>query len=101
MPLFLTDSEKTTLGPFINSPFINYNKSKELCEKHAKSRLHLLANERAYTFKSTYNNPERSIDSLVQDANSRHFKFNSKVLPIIVETVITCARQRIALQGHH
>ena len=31
--LFLTDIEKSALGPFINSPFINYNKSKELCEK--------------------------------------------------------------------
>ena len=33
--LFLLESEKATLGPFVNSPFINYNKSKELCEKHA------------------------------------------------------------------
>lgn len=56
--LFVFESEKATLGPFVNSPFINYNKSKEVCEKHAKSRLHLLANDRAYSFKSTYSNPD-------------------------------------------
>ena len=48
--LFLSESEKATLGPYVNSPFINYNKSKEACEKHAKSRLHLFANDKAYKY---------------------------------------------------
>ena len=43
------------------------------------------------------------IDSRSTDINSRNykFKFNSEILPSIVIVVITCARQRIALQGYH
>ena len=36
----------------------------------------------------------------MQDVNARNFKFNSKILPLIIEAVITCARQIIAFQGH-
>ena len=34
------------------------------------------------------------------DCNANNFRFNSEVLPVIVECVLLCARQRIALQGH-
>ena len=34
------------------------------------------------------------------DCNSRNFKFNSQVLPSLVEAVLLCAKQRIALQAH-
>ena len=63
--------------PFVNSPFIKYNKSKDVCESHAKSRLHLLANDKAY---STYSNPDWRIDSLTQDVQVQF-------LPLIVKAV--------------
>ena len=34
------------------------------------------------------------------DCNARNFRFNSEVLPSIVEAVLLCAKQRIALQAH-
>ncbi len=36
----------------------------------------------------------------MSDISSEIFTFNSKLLPMIVETVLTCARQRLALEGH-
>ena len=98
--LFLTESEKAQLGAFVCTPFTNYNKSKEICEKHGKKEYHLRAVDRAYNFKKTWLNPERRIDSRLIDINDKNFKFNSEVLPSIVEAVVTCAKQIIALRGH-
>ena len=96
--LFLIDSEKTHLGAFVCTPFKNYNKSKELMEKHAKHGYHLRA---VVEFTRRWINPDSRIDSQIIDKNSKNFKFNMEVLPTIVETVLLCAKQRISLQGHH
>ncbi len=98
--LFLNECEKTSLGVFIKTPFVNYNKSKKICENHAAKEYHSRAVDRAYHFRMNYSNPEQRIDNRLTDINTTSFRFNSKVLPAIVEAVITCARQRIALQGH-
>ena len=50
--LFLTDLQKELLGAFVKSPFVNYNKANEVCKKHANKEYHVIADERAYTFKS-------------------------------------------------
>ena len=97
---FLSGSEKANLGAFVCTPFTNYNKSKELCEKHTKKEYHIRAIDRAYAFKQTCSNPTARVDSQLMDCNARNFRFNSEVLPSIVEGVLLCARQRIALQAH-
>jgi len=99
--LFLTDDEKANLGAFVCTPFKNYNKSKELMEKHAKHAYHTRAVNSAFEFTRRWVNPESRIESHIIDKNSRNFKSNSEVLPTIVEAVLLCAKQRIALQGHH
>ena len=45
-------------------------------------------------------NPAMRIDSQLMDCNSRNFKFNLQVLPSLVEAVLLCAKQQIALQAH-
>ncbi|XP_065886738.1 uncharacterized protein [Dysidea avara] len=99
--LFLTDSEKTHLGAFVCTPFKNYNKSKELMERHAKHAYHLRAVDHAFEFTRRWANPESRIDSQLIDKSSKNFKFNTEVLPTIAETVLLCAKQRISLQGHN
>ena len=98
--LFLTESEKSSLGVFVCSPFTNYNKSKELLEKHSKKDFHLRAVDRAYEFKKTWLNPAGRIDTHIMDCSAKNVMLNSKILPLIVEAVLLCARQKIALQGH-
>ena len=98
--MFLTESEKSSLGVFVCSPFTNYNKSKELLEKHFKKDFHLRAVDRAYEFKKTWLNPAGRIDTHIMDCSAKNFMLNSKILPLIVEVVLLCARQKIALQGH-
>ena len=77
--LFLSGSEKESLGAFVCRPFSNYNKSKQLCERHAKE-YHLRAMDRAYDFKRGMLNHAVRIDSQLMDCNSRNFKLNSQVL---------------------
>ena len=98
--LFLTEQEKFQLGGFVKNPFVNYNKANELCKKHTSKEYHKRAIDRAYAFKSSYSNPHARIDNRLLDVSSENFKLNSKILPPIVDAVLTCARQRIALQGH-
>ena len=97
--LFLTENEKTHLAAFVCTPFKNYNKSKELMERHAKHGYHLRAVECAFEFTQRWVNPESRIESQIIDKNSKNFNF--EVLPAIVETVLLCAKQRIALQANH
>ena len=99
--VFLTDLEKTSLGAFVKTAFVNYYKSKELLAGHSIKQYHLTAMERASKFIANFLNPEGRIDSSLAEAGSKNFEFNSKILPTIVEAVIFCARQRIALQGSH
>lgn len=70
-------------------------------ERHAKHDYHLRAVDDAFEFTRRWVNPESRIDSQIIDKNSKNFKFNFEVLPTIVETVLLCARQQIALQANH
>ena len=98
--LFLSAAEQEHLGAFVSSPFVNYNKSNEICKKHASKNYHASATKCALFFKSSYTNPSARVDSSLLDAGAKKFKINCEILPPIIESVITCSRQGIALQGH-
>ena len=83
---------------FVKTPFINYNKSKELLAGNSKKQYHVTAMDRASTFIRNCLNPVR-IDNLLKLA--RKIEFNSRILPTIIDVVIFCAGQRTALQGCH
>lgn len=53
-----------------------------------------------YEFKKPWLNPAARIDSLIKNYNAKNFRFNSEVLPVIVEGILLCARQRIASEAH-
>ena len=99
--LFLTPDEMRSLylGVFVRTPFVNYNKSKEIRGRHATTEYHSRAVDRAYYFRMHYFNPEARIDNRMTDINARNYKFNLEVVPTIVEAVIMRGKQRIALQG--
>ena len=56
--------------------------------------------ERAYAFQQCHANPTQRIDVRMSDIGVKIFTFNSKLLPVIVDTVLTCARQKLAFQCH-
>ncbi|XP_062519282.1 uncharacterized protein LOC134194370 [Corticium candelabrum] len=97
--LFLTPDEMRSLylGVFVRTPFVNYNKSKEIRGRHATTEYHSRAVDRAYYFRMHYFNPEARIDNRMTDINARNYKFNLEVVPTIVEAVIMRGKQRIAL----
>ena len=55
---------------------------------------------RAYAFQQCHANPTQRIDVRMLDIGVKIFIFNSKLLPVIVGRVLTCARQKLAFQGH-
>ena len=97
---FFTDSEREPLRSFLKKPWLNYNKSKEHLEKHSSKEYHQRAGDRAYNLVKNNSNPQQRVDSRLTDVGDRNFNFNTSILPVIAEAVITCARQRIPLQGH-
>ena len=98
--LFLKDFEKASLGAFVRTPFNNYNKSKELFERHSKAKYHLVACTRANELKQRWGNPSLRIDCQLSEQSAENYSFNSEVLSLIVESVLLCAKQRIPLQAH-
>ena len=76
------------LGVFVRTPFVNYNKSKEIRGRHATVEYHSRAVDWAYHFRMHYSNPEARLDNRMTDISARNYEFNLEVLPTTVEAVI-------------
>ena len=98
--LFLTDNESKNLGAFVKNPFTDYNRSKEHFTNHAKTKYHSQCMERASTVRSQLANPMFRIDVNINANAQNNIKQNKHILPSIVEAVMLCAKQQIALRGH-
>lgn len=99
-PLFLTDREKESLGAFVKTPFNNYNKSKELLDAHESKGYHQRSCERACIIRIQLVNVATRIDAQVNQQSLENINRNTTVLPFIVDAVVLCAKQQIALRGH-
>lgn len=112
--LFLADSEKESLGAFVTKPFNNYKKSKELLDTQVKSlsspkesRLskesrgfHKRSCERAAAIRAQLANVATRIDAQLNQQSLANMDQNTTVLPFIVDAVVLCAKQQIALRSH-
>ena len=98
--LFLTDREKESLGAFVKTPFRNYNKSKEKLDSHETTEYHKRSLDRAACARAQLANVERRIDTQINSIAMRNAQGNRAILPHIVDAVLLCTKQQIALRGH-
>ena len=68
-------------------------------DRHSNQSYHKIAIDRAYCFKKTYTDHAQRIDVRMSTISSENLASNSKLLPMIAETVFTCARQRLVLHA--
>ena len=98
--LFLTEKEKESLGAFVKTPFRNYNKSNEKLDGHESTEYHKRALDRVYTIRAQATNLEKRIDTQINAMATQNVQENKAVLPHIIDAVMLCAKQQIALRGH-
>lgn len=83
-------------GVLVSKPLVNLKKASEKLEKHFKSQFHKFAVESAIHFRAN----TTPIDQQLNTIRQQRIAENRSKLRSIVETVIFCGRQGIALRGH-
>ena len=66
-----------------------------MLDGHSNKGYHKNVIERACVFRQTYANHMKRIDVVMSNISSESLAFNSKLLPTIAETVLTCAPTKI------
>ena len=91
----------TELGVLVNKPLTNFKKATEKLDKHFfETQFHKLAVQAAMMFSKVQQNKALSIDQQLNTLRQERIAQNRAKLRSIVETVIFCGRQGIALRGH-
>lgn len=87
------------LGSLVVRPFCNWKKAKETFELHQKKDYHINATLKAENFKSVVKGTTSDVASMLDSVRERQAKDNREKLKPIVETILMCGRQEIALRG--
>ncbi|XP_060855231.1 zinc finger MYM-type protein 1-like [Metopolophium dirhodum] len=88
------------LGFLSSEPFNNWKKAKEVFNKHSLLEYHKTAALKADSFLSVFSKKQKSIVDALDDDRSKQIINNRKRLLPIVECIILCGKQEIALRGH-
>jgi len=87
------------LRSLVATPFINWKKAKQIFDSHSKADYHMLSVEKAQGFMTVITGKTTDIIASINSENKKQADENRKKLISIVETVILCGRQQIALRG--
>ena len=89
------------LGVLVKKPLTNFKKATEKLDEHFHDKqFHKAAMEAAMLFIKVQKNNSLSIDQQLSNLRRHHIAKNRLVLRSIVEAVMLCARQGLALRGH-
>ena len=101
------ESASSVAGILVSRPLTNLQKASEKLREHfegigsGKAKKYLLpAVEKAELFKSVMEHKLVPVDQQLSRARAMTIAKNKQKLKSIVETIILCARQEIALRGH-
>jgi hypothetical protein len=84
----------------VNTPFRNYNKSKEKLDAHETKEYHKRCIDRAGYIRAQMANIENRIDTQINTMAAQNVQKNKAILPHIVDAVMLCVKQQITLRGH-
>ena len=94
--LFDESKTGTLRGIFVKNAFQNVAKSKKTAE-HESTEYHQRACEKAESFFRAFENPKAVNHGKKRESN---YQRNVHILRMIIEAVILCAEQGLALRGH-
>lgn len=87
------------LGSLVVNPFSNWKNAKETFESHQKKEYHIKAMIKAENFTSVVKGRTTDVASMLDSVRQRQAKENREKLKPIVETILLCGRQELALRG--
>ncbi|XP_048340052.1 zinc finger MYM-type protein 1-like [Sphaerodactylus townsendi] len=87
------------LGALVKKPFTDWKHATETFEKHEKAEYHQFAVEKAEGFFSVMSGKNQNVIEAISTEDQNIAPENRKKLTALVETVILCGHQEIALRG--
>ena len=97
--LFLTEAESQHLGVFCEDSFQRLH-SVQGTVSHSVTKYHNKCVERAGIIRAQLSHIKHRVDVKIDETAAKNAKENEKILPAIVEAVMLCTKQQIALRGH-
>ena len=88
------------LGQFVTKPFKSWGKIFQKASAHATKNYHLSSMTRMSEFIARYENPSRSISTILDSELQRVMETNQKVVESLFKIALLCGRQGLALRGH-
>lgn len=89
------------LGKFVTDPFRNWNKASSEFNHHHQLKYHEAAQEKAELFVSSMKKVQTDIKSQLDAKVEAQIHINRQVLASIIQTVLLCGRQGLALRGNN
>jgi hypothetical protein len=86
-------------GQFVNKPFRSWHKKSEKCKAHETSQYHQDALCSADSFVRRVESPETTTVAMIDKTRMANIERNRAILKSIVEAIVFCGRQCIALRG--
>ena len=98
----ICDSRIITFGALVVVPLNNWKKATQKLLEHfgGSCRYHNKALELAENFKKTLTGQKVPIHHIIENSRTSQIKENRIKLMSIIDTIVTCGRQGIALRGH-
>ncbi|KAL4153370.1 hypothetical protein QTP88_001203 [Uroleucon formosanum] len=88
------------LGQLVSNAFTNWKKAKETFRNHSQLKYHLSSKLDADHFLSILDHKQVSIVDKIETNRTEQIKLNRSHLIPIIECVVLCGQQEIALRGH-
>ena len=88
------------LGKLVNSPLTRFKDAVKTFRQHSKKAYHVHSVSDMLTFMRIMNNEQTPIDHQLVSAVAQQVQQNRELLKSIINTVIFCGKQNVALRGH-
>ena len=86
-------------GQLVNRPFTAWHKRTEKCKEHELTHYHQESLQQAEIFTQAVEHPTSTVSTLLDTKKAANVERNRTILKCVLEAVIYCGRQCIALRG--
>ena len=99
--LFVNPLERSKYGQLVNAPFITWHHLSKHVTPHQEKKYHKDAVLAAMSFIDKIEKPESTLPHQVDDELAQCAQDNGQIMKFIIDGIVYCAKQCIALRGRH